>query len=63
MKTSLSIQDVHTLNVVYVDDMSAIQHVSDGIMLMQNGRWLTQEDADNNANVCVINKTFADVMG
>ena len=51
--------DIHTFDVVYADDMSVIKRVNDDLMSISEGRWLTPEDTENNAPVCVVSERFA----
>ena len=50
--------DVHTFDVIYGDDMSAIRRVADGRIICDEGRFLTPADAGQ--PVCVMN---TDLMG
>lgn len=55
----LTNSDLHTFDVVYTDDMSAIMRFAEGNMTITNGRELTKEDNDNGAKVCVVSGDFA----
>ena len=55
----LTNSDLHTFDVVYTDDMSAITRFAQGNMTITNGRKLTKEDSDKGANVCVVSSDFA----
>ena len=50
--------DIHTLDVVYTDDMSSIMRFSEGDMVITEGRMLTEEDIANGSAVCVLNHRF-----
>ncbi len=58
----ITAQDIHTLDVVYTDDMAAIKQVHDGDLYALEGRLLTPEDTENNSPVCVINSSVAKLM-
>ena len=51
--------DVHTLDVVYTDNMEVIQQIDNDVMRITEGRWLNAYDTENSAPVCVISETFA----
>ena len=55
--------DLHTLDVVYVDDMRDIKQVHEGRITLTEGRWLTLEDTENQAKVCMLDETFARTYG
>lgn len=55
----LTNSDLHTFDVVYTDDMSAIMRFAEGNMAITNGRELTKEDNDNGSKVCVVSSDFA----
>ena len=50
--------DLHTLDVVYTDDMSAIMRIAEGDMIVNEGRMLTHEDSDNGNKVCVMSYMY-----
>ena len=50
--------DLHTLDVVYTDDMSSIMALNAREMIISEGRALAPEDSQNHNNVCVINRKF-----
>ena len=50
--------DLHTLDVVYTDDMSAIMRIAEGDMIVNEGRMLTREDSDDGNNVCVMSYMY-----
>ena len=51
--------DVHTLDIVYTDNMEVIQQIDNDVMRIAEGRWLNVGDTENCAPVCVISETFA----
>ena len=51
--------DLNTFDVVYADDMTAIQRIHDNTLHLTEGRWLTSEDTENDAKVCVIDGILA----
>ena len=53
--------DVHTFDVVYGDDMSAIRRVAQGRMVCDEGRFLTPADAGQ--PVCVVNSDVMEAYG
>ncbi len=55
----LTNSDLHTFDVVYTDDMSAIMRFAEGNMTIASGRGLTEEDSGQGANVCVVSSDFA----
>ncbi len=55
----LTNSDLHTFDVVYTDNMSAIMRFAEGSMAIKDGRELTKEDSDNGARVCVVSSDFA----
>ena len=55
---NLTNADLHTLDVVYTDEMSTIMRFSEGSMAITAGRALTIEDSENNNNVCVMNSKY-----
>jgi ABC-type antimicrobial peptide transport system permease subunit len=57
--TELTNSDVHTFDVVYTDDISAIMRFAEGSMAITNGRGLTKEDSMTESSVCVISADFA----
>ena len=48
--------DLHTFDIVYTDDMSAIMHFADKKAFITEGRMLTAEDSRSSANVCVVSQ-------
>jgi hypothetical protein len=52
--------DIHTFDVVYADDMSAIMRFAEGNMAITSGRPLTNEDSENGLNICVVSHAFAE---
>jgi len=50
--------DRHTFDMIYTDDMSSIIRFSEGEMDIIEGRALTPEDTENNAQICVVNEMF-----
>ena len=55
--------DHNTQDVVYVGDMSAIRQIKDGKLTLQDGRWLTPEDTETGAKVCMLDEKFAQTYG
>lgn len=55
----LTDSDLHTFDVVYTDDTSAIMRFAEGNMAVTSGRGLTKEDSMNKSNVCVVSGDFA----
>ena len=55
----LTNSDLHTFDVVYTDNMSAIMRFAEGNMAIKDGRELTKEDSDKGAKVCVVSSDFA----
>ncbi len=53
--------DLHTLDVVYGDDMATIRRVAEGRMVCDEGRLLGPEDAG--MPVCVVNTEFLNAWG
>ncbi|MBR3059957.1 MAG: type II toxin-antitoxin system mRNA interferase toxin, RelE/StbE family, partial [Oscillospiraceae bacterium] len=53
--------DLHTLDVVYGDDMASIRRVADGRMVCEAGRFITPADAGK--PVCVVSKDFLELNG
>ena len=53
--------DVHTFDVVYVDDMSAQRRVAEGRMVCEEGRFIAPADAGQ--PVCVVNGEFLKAYG
>ena len=53
--------DIHTFDVVYGDDMTAIRRVSDGRIVCDEGRFLTPADAGQ--PVCVVNSDLLEACG
>lgn len=53
--------DLHTLDVVYTGDMSAIMRFADGDMVISDGRMLAKED--DACNVCVMNGSYMRLYG
>ena len=51
--------DLNTLDVVYTGNMRTIKLVHDGKMVLTEGRWLTPEDTENQARVCMLDENFA----
>ena len=51
--------DLYTLDVVYTDDMRAIQRIHDSTLYLKEGRWLTPEDSASGARVCVVDNILA----
>jgi ABC-type lipoprotein release transport system permease subunit len=51
-------KDLHTFDIVYTTDMRAIPRVNEQRMALYEGRFLTTEDSQNNAQVCVVNHSF-----
>ena len=51
--------DLYTFDVVYAEDMSAIQRIHDNTLYLADGRWLTPEDTAKDAKVCVVDRTLA----
>lgn len=52
--------DMHTFDMVYTDDMSAIIRFAEGNMAIHDGRALTKEDSANGSYVCVVSREFAE---
>ena len=50
--------DIHTLDVVYTDDMSSVMRVAEGNITSANGRMLTPEDSANENKVCVMSAEY-----
>ena len=50
--------DLHTLDVVYTDNMSSIVRFAEKNMVMTSGRLLTEDDTAGKNNVCVVNNRF-----
>ena len=50
--------DIHTLDVVYTDEMPLIMRFAEGSMTLTEGRALTVEDSEHKNNVCVMNSKF-----
>ena len=55
--------DLHTFDVVYTDDMSAIRRVTENRMLLSEGRLLTAEDSEKASPVCVVSDTMLQELG
>jgi hypothetical protein len=55
--------DIHTFDMVYTDDMSAIMRFAEGKMAITDGRALTPEDSESGAEVCVVSREFAEENG
>ena len=55
---NLTNSDLHTLDVVYTDDMSSIMRFAEGNMTLISGRLLTPEDSENKNNVCVMSNSY-----
>ncbi|MCL1824097.1 MAG: hypothetical protein FWG44_07835, partial [Oscillospiraceae bacterium] len=51
-------KDFNVFDIVYSSDMQAIPRVNEQKMVLHEGRFLTAEDAENNAQVCVVGHTF-----
>ena len=56
--TELTNTDIHTLDVVYADDMSVRRQIENGSMKIAEGRWLSTDDTADGADVCVISNIF-----
>ncbi len=52
--------DLHTLDVVYTDDMKSIRRVAESRILPVEGRFINQKDSVDKNKVCVVSKTFMD---
>ncbi|NLE04261.1 MAG: hypothetical protein GX638_05585 [Crenarchaeota archaeon] len=55
----LTNSDVHTFDVVYTDDISAIMRFAEGNMAITSGRGLVNEDSITESNICVVSADFA----
>ena len=55
--------DLNTFDVVYADDMTAIRQIHDDTLHIEEGRWLTPKDTENDAKVCVIDADLAKAYG
>ncbi|MCL2634302.1 MAG: hypothetical protein FWD34_07310 [Oscillospiraceae bacterium] len=51
--------DLHTFDIVYSTDMRAIPRVNEQSMEIYEGRFLTTEDTQNNALVCVVSHSLS----
>lgn len=55
----LTNSDLHTFDMVYTDDMTAIMRFAQGDMSIVSGRGLTEEDSKEKSEICVISSEFA----
>ena len=55
--------DMHTMDVVYAEDMRTIRRYQEGKFLLMDGRFLNEQDTAEKKPVCVIADTFAETYG
>ncbi|MBO7739041.1 MAG: ABC transporter permease, partial [Oscillospiraceae bacterium] len=52
--------DIHTMDVIYAEDMRTIRRYQEGKFLLMEGRLLKEQDTAEKNPVCVISDVFAD---
>jgi len=55
--------DIHTLDVVYAEEMRTIRRYQEGKLLLMEGRLLNERDTAEKHPVCVVAETFAEHYG
>ena len=55
--------DIHTMDVVYTEDMRTIRRYQEGKLLLMEGRLLNERDTADKNPVCLVCDTFAEEYG
>lgn len=55
--------DIHTMDVIYAEDMRTIRRYQEGKFLLMEGRLLNEQDTAEQKPVCVVSTAFAEVYG
>jgi len=55
--------DLHTMDVVYAEEMRTIRRYQEGKFLLMEGRLLNEQDTAEKKPVCVVADTFAETYG